>query len=93
MDTNFHKHQVIDWEYMQSQSVMEGLIPKFKACGLYDFMDQQIDFSEMTIKQFLATLEIDIEAQLIVWMTGFKRYVATFVEFATANSLDYDVSR
>jgi hypothetical protein len=24
-------------------------------------------------------------------MAGFKRYVATFVEFATANSLDYDV--
>jgi hypothetical protein len=24
-------------------------------------------------------------------MTGFKRYVATFAEFATANSLDYDM--
>jgi hypothetical protein len=23
-------------------------------------------------------------------MTGFKRYSATFAEFATANSLDYD---
>jgi hypothetical protein len=25
--TNFYKHQVIDWEYMLGQSVMEGLIP------------------------------------------------------------------
>jgi hypothetical protein len=32
MDTNFHKHQVIDWTFMLGQSVMEGLIPKFEAC-------------------------------------------------------------
>jgi hypothetical protein len=38
MDTNFHKHQVIDWTFMLGQSVMEGLIPKFEACGLYHFM-------------------------------------------------------
>jgi hypothetical protein len=54
-------------------------------------MGQRIDFNEIAIKQFLATVEIDIEVQLIVWMTKFKRYEATFAEFATANSLDYDV--
>jgi hypothetical protein len=90
MDTNFHKHQVIDWTFMLGQSVMEGLIPKFEACGIYDFMGQRTDFSEMAMKQFLATTEIDIDEQSITWMTGFKRYSATFVEIATANSLDYD---
>jgi hypothetical protein len=50
MDTNFHKHQVIDWNFMLGQSVMEGLIPKFEACGLYDFMGQRTDFSEMVVK-------------------------------------------
>jgi hypothetical protein len=44
----------------------------------------------MAVKQFLATAEIDIDEQSITWMTGFKRYYATFAEFATANSLDYD---
>jgi hypothetical protein len=44
----------------------------------------------MAVKQFLATIEIDIDEQSITWMTGFKRYSATFAEFATANSLDYD---
>jgi hypothetical protein len=39
---------------------MEGLIPKFEACGLYHFMGQRTDFSEMTVKQFLATAEIDM---------------------------------
>jgi hypothetical protein len=44
----------------------------------------------MVVKQFLATAEIDIDEQSITWMTGFKRYSATFAKFATANSLDYD---
>jgi hypothetical protein len=69
--------------------VMEGLLAKFQAYGLYEFMGQRTDFNELTIKQFLTTAEINIDDLLIVWMTGFKRYVATFAEFAAANSLDY----
>jgi hypothetical protein len=52
-------------------------------------MGLRTNFNELTFKQFLVTAEINIEDQLIVWMTIFKRYVATFAEFATANSLDY----
>jgi hypothetical protein len=91
MDTNFHKHQVIDWSLMLGQSVMEDRIPKFETCGLYQFMGQRTDFSEMTVKQFLATTEIDIEEESITWMTGFKRYSATFADFAAANSLNYGI--
>jgi hypothetical protein len=80
---------VIEWDYKQGQTVMEGLIAKFQACGLYEFTGQRTDFNELTIKQFLYTSEINIEDQLIVWMTWFKRYVVTFAEFATANNLDY----
>jgi hypothetical protein len=68
---------------MLGQSVMEGLISQFQTCGLYDFMGQKTDFSEMAVKQFLATVEIDIDEQSITWMTGFKRYTTTFAEFAT----------
>ena len=70
---------------------MEGLIAKFQACGLYAFMGQRTDFSELAVKQFLSTREINIEDQLIAQMIGFKIYVATFAEFAKANNLDYDV--
>jgi hypothetical protein len=70
---------------------MKGLLAKFQACGLYEFMGQQTDFNEMTVKQLLATTKINIEHQLIVWMTGFKHYVATFAEFVTPNSLNYDM--
>jgi hypothetical protein len=29
MDTNFHKHQVIDWNYMKKELVMVHLVQKF----------------------------------------------------------------
>jgi hypothetical protein len=83
---------MVDWTFMLGQSVMEDLIPKFETCGLYHFMGQSTDFSEMTVKQFLATTEIDIEEESITWMTGFKRYSATFAEFAAANSMNYDTT-
>jgi hypothetical protein len=57
---------------MVGQSVMEGLIPQFQACGLYDFMGQKTDFSETAVKQFLVTAEINIDEQSITWMTGLK---------------------
>jgi hypothetical protein len=91
MDSNFHKHQMIDWTFMLGQSVMEDPIPKFETCGLYQFMGQRTDFSEMAVKQFLAIAEIDIEEESITWITGFKRYSATFADFAAANSLNYDI--
>jgi hypothetical protein len=90
MDTNFHKHQVIDWTFMMCQLFMEDLILKFETCGMYHFMGQRTYFSETAVKQFLATTEIDIEEESITWMTGFKRYSATFAEFTAANSLNYD---
>jgi hypothetical protein len=40
---------------------MEGLLAKFQACGLYEFMGQQTDLNEFTVKQFLATAEINTE--------------------------------
>jgi hypothetical protein len=39
----------------------------------------------------LLLLKLILKIKLIVWMTRFKKYVATFAEFATANSLDYDM--
>jgi hypothetical protein len=47
---------------VQGQSVMEGLITEFRACGLYDFMGHRTNFSEIAVKQFIAIVEIDTEA-------------------------------
>lgn len=58
MDTYFHKYQVIDWEYIQNETVMEGFISKFKACWLYEFMGQKTDYNGMAVRQFIATAEI-----------------------------------
>jgi hypothetical protein len=32
---------------MEGQTVMEGLLAKFQASGLYEFMGQMIDFNEL----------------------------------------------
>jgi hypothetical protein len=76
---------------MQNEVVMAGLIPKFQTCGLYEFMGKKTHYNEMVVRQFLATSEIDIEEETIIWMTGHRRYFATFAEFAAANSLDYNL--
>ena len=65
MGTNFYKHHVIDWEYIQNETSMEGLIPKFQVCWLYDFMGLKTDYNEMVIRHFLAIVEIDIEDKTI----------------------------
>jgi hypothetical protein len=49
---------VIDWEYIQDETVMEGLISKFKACWLYEFMGQKTYYNGMAVRQFIATAEI-----------------------------------
>lgn len=51
---------------MHNDTVMEGLIPKFQACGLYEFMGQRTNYNYMIIQQFLATVEIDIDEKSIV---------------------------
>lgn len=45
----------------------------------------------MIVRQFLAIVEIEVETKMITWMTGRRRYVATFVDFAIANQFDYDL--
>ena len=84
VDTNLHKHQTIDWNYMQDETVMEGLILMFQDCGLYAFMGQRAYLCEMVIKQFFTIIEIDTDEKAIVWMICHRRYDATFANFASA---------
>ena len=42
------------------------------------------------IRQFYATLEINIVEEIFRWTTGKRTYGATFAQFAEANQLDYN---
>ena len=42
------------------------------------------------IRQFYATLEINIVEETFRWTTGKRTYYATFAQFAEANQLDYN---
>ena len=57
---NVFKHQTIDLAYMMSQPVMSELVDRFEAMGLGNFMQRRYDWNETVIRQFYATLEINM---------------------------------
>ena len=90
LHTNFHKHQTIDWTYILNEPCLTEVEGMFRAVGLHDFLAHRCDYNEIIIRQFYATVEFDLEEKSLKWMTGKRKYAATFVEFAEANLLDYN---
>ena len=84
------KHQTIDLGYMRSQPVISTLVDRFEAMGLANFLQHRCDWNETVIRQFYATLEINMVEEKFWWKTGKRTYYATFACFAAANELDYD---
>ena len=54
------KHQTIDLGYMRSQPIMSALVDRFEAMGLANFLRHRCDWNETVIRQFYATLEINM---------------------------------
>ena len=54
------KHQTIDLGYMRSQQVMSDLVDRFEQMGLANFLQHRCDWNETVIRQFYATLEINM---------------------------------
>ena len=54
------------------------------------FLQHRCDWNETVIRQFYATLEINMVEEKIWWKTRKRVYYATFAQFATANQLDYE---
>ena len=84
------KYQTIDLSYIRSQQVMSDLVDRFEQMGLANFLQHRCDWNEIVIRQFYATLEINMIEKRIWWTTGKRTYYATFAQFAAANQLDYD---
>ncbi|CAL4890308.1 unnamed protein product [Urochloa decumbens] len=87
---NVFKHQKIDFNYMATQPVMVGVVNNFVNIELRDFLENHCDWNETIIRQFYATVEIDMTEKSLEWMTGKRRYQATFAEFAAANEINYE---
>ena len=85
-----YKHQTIDLGYMRSHPVMTELVDRIENMELANFLQHRCDWNETVIRQFYATLEINIEEEKLWWKTGKKIYYATFAQFDNANQLDYD---
>jgi hypothetical protein len=90
VDKTVFKHKYIDFGYMFEQPVMTDLVPCFEAIGLRNFLEHRCDWNDTIIRQFYATAEINVLEGTLEWMTGRRKYDATFAEFAAANMLDYN---
>lgn len=84
------RHQTIDFNYMADYVVLYELVEKFENLGLKAFLEHRCDWNDTIIRQFYATVEVNMEEESLEWMTGQRKYEATFREFATANELNYD---
>ena len=60
---NVYKHQTIDLGYMRSHPVMTELVDRFETMGLTNFLQHRCDWNETVIRQFYATLEINMEEE------------------------------
>ena len=69
---------------------MADLVPRFESIGLTNFFQHRYDWNETIIRQFYATLEIDLVEEKFWWNTGKRTYYATFAQFAAANELNYE---
>jgi hypothetical protein len=66
------------------------LVATFQALDLKAFFEHRCNWNDNIIRQFYATTEIKKDEQTIEWITGQRKYSATFREFAAANMLNYD---
>jgi len=69
---------------------MSNLVDRFEEMGLANFLQNRCDWNKTVIRQFYATLEINMVEEKIWWMTGKRTYYAIFAEFTAANQLNYD---
>ena len=69
---------------------MSDLVDRFQQMGLENFLQHRCDWNETVIRQFYATLEINMVEETFWWTTGKRTYFAIFAQFAAANQLDYD---
>jgi hypothetical protein len=83
-----HKHQYINMTYLMDKDVAVGLIANLHNIGLYDLLEHQTNLNDLIVKQFYATMEIRTDISEIEWMTGKRRYTATFDEFVEANKIN-----
>lgn len=87
--TTVFSHKRIDFDYLASKAVLVDVAIKFEHLRLRPFLEHRCDWNDIIIKQFYATYEIDFDAKTLEWMTGKRKFSATFEEFAIANKLDY----
>jgi hypothetical protein len=73
----------VDFDYLESKSVLAGVATKHRNLGLKPFLQHRCDWND-------TIYEMDFICKKMRWMTGKSEYEATFAEFAAASHLNYE---
>ena len=65
---------------------MADLVDMFKVMGWNKVLEFRQDWNEAVICQFYATLEVQAENEKLIWMTGTRRFEATFKDLADVHT-------
>ena len=74
-------HQTIDLTYMSNHAVIADLVARFETMGLTNFLQHRCGWNETIIRQFYATLEIDLDDEKLWWKTGKKYTMPLLLSF------------
>lgn len=84
----------LSWPYMESFMQMRDLVGRFHSIGWRKVLEFQHDWNEAVIRQFYTTLEVRAQKEKLIWMTGTRKFKATFKVLAEAIGLSYrDIKR
>jgi hypothetical protein len=74
-------HQTIDLAYMSNHAVIADLVARFETMGLTNFLQHRCGWNETIIRQFCATLEIDLDDEKLWWKTRKKYTMPLLLSF------------
>ena len=63
---------------------------RFRGMGLLKVMEFKHNWNESAVREFYATLEVDMEDETFAWTTGRMSFATSFREFASLIGLDYE---
>ncbi|KAG0542208.1 hypothetical protein BDA96_02G083600 [Sorghum bicolor] len=81
--------QWVSWSYLERFVHVRSLVDMFEGVGWRNALGLKQDWNEAVIRQFYATLEVRAQKEELVWMTGTRKFKATFKDLAAAVGLNY----
>lgn len=78
------------WEHLKAYAPTAELVKKLHTLGWKKVLGFHHGWNEAVIRQFYATLEVHKDSERLIWMTGHRRFEASYRNLATVVGVDYN---